>query len=252
MSNEPREMTPAEYSQYLNARLHAKMSTINDMSGEEASMEEWKKLYQDQMNYVQEAYPNTFTKSVWERNYSKFYNPDNLRILAKLHKGSIESIKWSRDSDEFLNAIDQCRPIIIVADNDPNHILQILPPIFRSPRHLTSTDTGPSCIVEEDGSYMSNKELVAMVGDYFDQLSASDNKRQKHQARLLMYQCLQSVQDKAENVNDVKYTNAIIEEFNRRRLAMSPHATTDKIDESSINNDNDGSSIEDIGIVFED
>lgn len=250
MANNSEEMTPAQYDQYLKLIMQSKLNSINSMSNEDTSMEEWKKLYYDQMEHVQEVYPNKFTKSVWEKNYSKFYNPDNLRILSKLHVGSIESLRWSKASDDFMNIIDQYRPIVIVADNDPEEILQILPPIFRSPHHLTSNDTGVSSIPEEDGTYMTNKELIAIAGDFFDQQSASDNARQKMQARILMHQCLQAVQDTNEHINDVKHTNAIIKEFNRRRKLMMNN--TENNDDTSINNDNTTPSIEDFGVTFDD
>lgn len=251
MSNGIREMTPEEHSQYLSFVMQTKLNAINNLSGEDTSMEEWKKLYNSQMEHVNEVYPNKFTKSVWEKNYSKFYNPNNLRILSKLHTGSIESLRWSKESDAFMSIIDQYRPIVIVADHDPEEILQILPPIFRSPQHLTSNDTRASSIPEEDGSYMTNKELIALAGDYFDQQSASDNIVQKRQARLLMHQCLQSVQDKTEHLNDVRHTNAIINEFNRRRKLMnSTSSTGDSIPD--VIDDNNERSIEDLGVTFED
>lgn len=250
MPNTIPEMTQEQYSRYLMAQMQEKLNAVNTLSVETQSENEWKDIYTNYMNVVHTIYNNKIPKSEFEAKYSKFYNPAN-KALCNIANVSSEALNWRHDCNEFLTRIDRCRPILIVADNDHDEIIQILPPIFRMADALHTDDTNPSKIEVEDGKFLTNKEVVSMVSGLFDNGSISENSILRGKAKELMRQCLTSVQDLECQIGDVIMTNSIINEFIRRKMAMDESNNTYPESTSvDVNSDNDSSSIEELGIVF--
>ena len=242
------EMTEEQYTIYLNNLLTNRLANINNGNAVESDTREWEDLYSGFVEVTEKEFTNKIPKTEFEAKYSKFFNKDNIG-LTKFSSTSPEFKNWKRDCEEFKQRVDFYRPIEVVDDNDPDTVIQVFPPILRRPDMLKPPkEIGEqlSAVPDEDGSYMTVAEVVGMTNAYFDKHSSSDNARRRQDARTLMGQCLNIVQDRDALKKDIAGTNAIVTEFERRRRILAGESP------DSIQIDTGEQSSEEIGITFDD